>query len=74
MCVMEEEQKERCDEDTCDEEGISKSMEEAGRRVKAGQVKIKEHDGWTNQWKMEGQFLRLVMTSTDELQDISVAS
>ena len=74
MCMTEEEQKESCDEDTCDEEGISESMEEAGRIFKAGQAKIKEDYGRTNQRKMEGQFLRLVMTSTRKLKYISAAS
>ena len=57
-----------------DEEGISKSMEEAGRRVKAVQVEIKEDDERTNQQNMEGQFLWLVMTSIGKLKDVSIAS
>ena len=44
---MEEEQK-----GSCDEEGRSESMEEAGRRVKVGQAKIKEDNERRNQQKM----------------------
>ena len=74
MPAMEEEQKGRCDKDTCDEEGRSKSMEEVGRIFKSGQEEIKEESKRTNPQKMEGQFLRLVMTSTGKLKYISVAS
>ena len=59
---------------TYDEEGIFEWMEEVDIRVKVGQEEIKEDGGRMNQRKMEGQFLRLVMTSTAKLKDVIATS
>ena len=50
------------------------SMEEIGRRVKARQSEIKEYNKRMNEWKMEGEILWLVITSTGNLKDVSMAS